>query len=495
MFGEVSKQSLSDIRRTSFDLHEVARKKVDGFVPYVVRERHQAINIGQGEFERKVENDEIGIGGTRGYRVVNQEDIIPFIKEAASLSAIGEHEKAISIYKKLFIRELFEKYPDLDYHQQIAINLANEYCCIQSMQNALSTILSIQKAHNKPSEYYINLSKIYINLSDNEKCTLVCEDGLRLYPNDPDLIGNYTIGLSGLNRLSEAVTFVKKRLQISREIHAVCEAGLVMYRYAESLKNKDFPEAIKSYKSSLDLYREALEINPIYNIAMYNVALLLFKMKRYEEAINYGVEISKMEHGTSETNAFYIARNMLWRSDFEEGLKFCDNWLKSYPESIMLKRIRAEIQVDGYVIDHYTKEGQPIVERSSWEFFTEIVKDKEHRLPTDVIFLAKIHCWMGEETEINYGLQLLEWGKSQYPDNWKFNFYLSAYALKYKNPRKSLQEAIECQHKAPWRESVYKILANAYSANGNAVMANKMREEYERLKSEKKTIYATCKNL
>ena len=52
-----------------------------------------------------------------------------------------------------------------------------------------------------------------------------------------------------------------------------------------------------------------------------------------------------------------IFRDMLWTSSFETALKFCDNWLKSYPNSIMLKRIRAEVLVDGYVIDNYTKEG------------------------------------------------------------------------------------------------------------------------------------------
>ena len=84
---------------------------------------------------------------------------------------------------------------------------------------------------------------------------------------------------------------------------------------------------------------------------------------------------------------------------------------------------------------------------------------------------------MNEPDEIDYGLKLLEWGKKQYPDNWKFNFYLSAFALKYKKPEKALQEAMECQRKAPWRETAYNMLAQAYSANNNEPMAAKMRSE------------------
>ena len=218
-------------------------------------------------------------------------------------------------------------------------------------------------------------------------------------------------------------------------------------------------------------------------------------MKRYSDSMRYGVEISKIEKGTSEVNAFYSVRNMLWTSQFEEALKFCDNWLKSYPNSILLKRIRAEILVDGYVINNYTKDGYPIVERTSLEFFTEIIKDSKNRQASDVIFLSKIHCWMNEPEEIDYGLKLLEWGKKQYPENWKFNFYLAALALKYKKPEKALQEALECQRKAPWREAAYNMLSQAYSANNDKPMAVKMRSEFERIKKLKKELYETCKGI
>ncbi len=55
---------------------------------------------------------------------------------------------------------------------------------------------------------------------------------------------------------------------------------------------------------------------------------------------------------------------------------------------------------------------------------------------------------MNEPEEIDYGLELLEWGKKIYPDNWKFNYYLAAFALKYGQPEKGLQEALECQRNA-----------------------------------------------
>ena len=470
------------------EFHKLAKKMVPYFVPYKVCERSVSVNIGHDEFKNKLKNkDFVGLVGKNGYSIVRHDDLIPYIKEAMSLSAIGEHSKAIAIYKRLFVKEMVEKVPDSEYNQLITVNLANELNRIGESKQALSVILSISNAKVKSSEYYVNLSNIYISLLDFSQCVLVCEEGLKIYPNDPDLIGNYTIGLTQLGRLDEAMKSSKKRLNYGRSVQALCEAASVVYSYAESLKNIKFPDAISLYKDALSLYREALAINPRYLMAMYNVSLLLFKMKRYSDAISYGAEISKIEKGTSEVNAFYAARNMLWTSQFEEALKFCDNWLKSYPNSILLKRIRAEVLVDGYVIGNYNKEGYPIVERSSLEFFTEIVKDSKNRQASDVIFLAKIHCWMNVPEEIDYGLKLLEWGEKQYPENWKFNFYLAAFALKYKKPETALLEAQECQRKAPWRETTYDMLAQAYSANKNEPMAANMRLEYERIKKLKKS--------
>lgn len=474
------------------DIHKLAGKKVSNYIPYKVKERYLPINIGHDEFLKRLKNNEIGILGKKGYRLLDQEDVMPYIDEAISLSAIGEHAKAVSIYKKLYVKEMVEKYPDFGYNQLITINLANELNNIRDSKQALSVIQSISSAKVKPSEYYVNLSNIYISLLDFSQCVSICEEGLKSFPNDPDLIGNYTIGLTQLGRLEEAMNASKKRLEYGRTVQALCEAANVNYNYAEKLKNTKFPDAIRLYKDALSLYREALEINPRFRNAMYNVCLLLFKMKRYADAMNYGVEISKIEKGTSNVIAFYGARNMLWTGQYEAALKFCDNWLKSYPNFIWLKRIRAEVLVDGYVIGNYTKDGCPIVERSSLEFFTEIIKDEKNRRASDVIFLAKIHCWMNEPEEIDYGLELLEWGKKIYPDNWKFNYYLAAFALKYGQPEKGLQEALECQRKAPWRETAYDMLAQAYSANNDKLMAAKMKMQYDRIKIQKQVMYEHC---
>ena len=102
---------------------------------------------------------------------------------------------------------------------------------------------------------------------------------------------------------------------------------------------------------------------------------------------------------------------------------------------------------------------------------------------------------MNEDAHIDYGIRLLEWGERNYPYNWKFNFYLAAFAHKYGDYEEALSQALKCKSKAPWRESIYSLLAKIYSAKGDEAAALRMRSEYARIKKEKDSLYESCKNL
>ena len=55
-----------------------------------------------------------------------------------------------------------------------------------------------------------------------------------------------------------------------------------------------------------------------------------------------------------------------------------------------------------------------------------------------------------------------------------------------------------CKEKAPWREDSYAVLADAYIAyiaNGQKQLADEARLEYNRIKSIKQKLYASCLSL
>ena len=477
------------------DLHSKANKYISGFVPYSVKERYQSVNIGHNELDKHLNNGDLGYIGKKDYGVIELQDIIPYLKEAMALSSLGEHKKAIDIYQRFFVKDSIIQMPDYEPNQVIAVNLAYELNAVSQPQKALDTILTISKAKQKPDTYYVNLSNIYISLLDFKNCAITCEEGLSIFPNDPDIIGNYTISLKQLGRLKEAIKSAENRLKLGRDTHSICELAGVIFDYAENLKNIDFPEAIDLYKSVLSLYREALLLNPQYRVALYNVTTVLFKMKRYDDSMDNVAAVSKIEKGTTELNAFYAARNLFWSQNYSDALTFCSDWLKKIPNSISLKRIMSQVITDGYCIGKYNKNGLPIIERSSLEFFNEIVDNKSQRIPSDIIYLAKLHFWMNGPEEINYAMNLLEQGGSIYPNNWKFNYYLARHLLRYKQPQKALKQALKAKDKAPWREKVYLVLSDAYAANEQPELASKMLSEYKRIKDLKNKLYDSCKSL
>lgn len=191
----------------------------------------------------------------------------------------------------------------------------------------------------------------------------------------------------------------------------------------------------------------------------------------------------------SEIAAFYVARNLLWTSAFEESKNFCEKWSKKYPDSIFLKRILAETLVDGYVIDNY-QNGVRVVEKSSLEFFTNIIKDEKRRLPSDFKFLAKIHAWMGDDENINYAISLLNEAINLFPDYWKFDFTLSAILQRHKYFDEALEAAMEAKRKAPWRETNYFLISSIFKDNGDTINANKFEQEGTKLKQDKMNLYA-----
>ncbi|MDO4510275.1 MAG: hypothetical protein Q4B68_00475, partial [Bacteroidales bacterium] len=382
--------------------------------------------------------------------------------------------------------------------QDITINIASCLSGLKQFDNAISILNTIKDANNLPAPYYVNLSYAYLMKDNNKAVKEVCCEGLKKYPKDQDILGNLLLALSNLGAYEEAYSMAVERLKYNRNIHTICEVANVLYKIAETNKNKDFPKAIESYKGALTLYKEAEQLNPRYQAASYNIALILFKMKRFQDSQNQISKIQQLEGGMNVVLVTYTAKNLLWTSDFQRGLEFCDKWLKHWPDSINLQRVRAEILVDGYVLGKVNKDGYRIIERSSLDFFTNIVKDGEACLPSDIVYLSKIHFWMEDQEKINYALNLLQKSMTKFPDYWQFDYYIAQAYLHCGYKKQALHFAQESNRKAPWRETTYKLLAKVYKetyqsdTDSNYVKYCKLFEEYN---SRKIALYDSCKTV
>jgi serine/threonine protein kinase len=471
------------------ELQSIAQKN-SNYKKFVVSERYKVPIIGKNEFVNKLESRSIPAHFSQDgkHAIIELDDIMPYLKEADSLISLGEYEKAKNIYQKFFVPDLFLKIPDHEFVQTIAINYSFTLKNLNQIEDAINVITCIDKAENKPATYFINLSLCYLVKKEWGNAEKVCKEGLLKYPNDIDLIGNMTISLSFQNKLQEAVESATKRLKISRDVHSLEEAANVLYQLAETQKNTNFPEAIKNYNMALLLLQEAKELNSKFFTARLSIANILYKLRKYDESSKELAETSKLQQGIPEIGAFYMARNLLWTSNFEAGKQFCEKWLEKFPNSIFLKKVYVEIMIDGYLLNGKPDEIDNF-KIDPVNFFNECLRNKETTNPNDYIYLSKIFMWMGGDENINYAMALLEEGLQSYPDNWEFNFWIATYLKHYNQIDNALIESLEAKRKAPWREKNCELLYSIYKTKGDMANSEKYKKEYEKIEAYKEQLY------
>ncbi len=472
-------------------LNQVARKN-STHKKFVITERYKVPLIGENEFKEKLKGKKLNaVYSKEGkHAIIEQSEIDPYLKEGASLIALGEYEKAKNIFEGFYVHDFFKKIPDSSFVQYVCVNYALSLRYTGEIAKGIFVLRTLDKANVKPVHYFLNLSLLYLLKRDYQIAESICKEGLKIYPTDNELLGNLTIALTDQDKFKEAVESATERISISRNVNSLEEAANVIYKIAESEKNTDFPAAIKNYKIALTYLQEAKQLNPNFETARLSISNVLFKLKKYRESTEEAIQVSNTTRvkKIAEVGAFYVSRNLLWTSAFVESKNFCDKQLKNYPDSIFLKRVLSETLVDGYVIDNY-QDGVRVVEKSSLEFFTSIIKDEKNRLPSDFKFLAKIHAWMGDADNLNYAVSLLQQGLELYPEYWKFNFTISAIYHQHKYFDEALQEAIEAKNKAPWRESIYFLLSSIYKEKGEITNANKYEQEGTKIRNEKQKLY------
>jgi serine/threonine protein kinase len=462
------------------------------FENFVINERFKMPEIGASEYENKIKNKSLEAVYSKDGKhfVIDRDEIEPYLKESESLMALGEYKKAKKVLESLFVRDFLENTPDSYFTKYICSNLGVALTNIGEIDNAISVLKVLDNAEVKPVHYYLNLSLCYLHKNEYQIAEELCNSGLKIYPSDNELLGNLTIALSNQGKLKQALNSATKRIKVSKNPNSLEELALVLYRIAENKKNNDFPDAIANYKRALSYLNEAVRLNPTFASGKLSISNILFKLKKYQQSTSTAAEVVKVANNATvlKTGLFYVARNLFWLHDYENCLDFCDKWLDKYPEHKNLQRIRAQTLVDGYVIGNY-KDGVRLVEKSSLEFFSNVVKDEKYRLASDYIFLARIHKWMGDEENINYSLQILDKAILAYPNYWNSNLTRAKIFFEINQLEKALEEALIAKRKAPWKENIYSFLASICEKLDKDEEANAYEEKANQIRQKKMSLY------
>lgn len=452
--------------------------------------RYSIPRIGQDEFSEKIRKGELShIQGDHGVGVFEEKDVMPFLKEAEVLSSLGDWQKASDIYARFFLPDIIAKLPDQPFHQILAVNYG--HCLIQlgNSTKAISVFSAIGNAPIKPDTYFVNLSLAYLHEQKPELAERTARSGMALYPNDKDILGNLTIALIHQQRFDEALQFAKMRLELSRDVHSLEETAVIHRSIADELTDRNLPLAFEHLRIALDLLVEAKDQNPRYSTARLSLANTLFDLHRYADAAD---ELIQMVNNTSphqsvkELAVVKIAECLDQTERSRACLEFCNEHLQTFPNSLGLKRIRAQNLVDVFVIGNI-QNGVPVVERSSLEFFETICDDERFRTPSDLCYLARLYEWMGR---IDDAVKLLEKAQKLSPDFWEPVYNLGVIYWRQNNLDRAIPELLRASELARWRRQPYFVLSNIYEQLGRDKDLRFVRSQIESLDRELAQLYA-----
>ena len=266
---------------------------------------------------------------------------------------------------------------------------------------AVKALECLSAAKEKPAEYFVNLSLALIRKSDHRASATIALEGLRLYPDDQDLIGNLLVAQTAIGAFEEAVETAKIRLAHKREVHSLHEVGALHCKHADSIREIDWPLAVKNLKYAVGLLGEAKKLNPRYLPARFQLTIALEAMTAYAQCVAEIVNMREMATHNSDRIflAYLTARCLVGVNDDKGCLKFCDDWLKKIAEIketdlkekynvVRLERVRAVTIADGFCIGKMTTDGKRVIVPEAVEFFARIVRDKQMREPSDFCYLA-----------------------------------------------------------------------------------------------------------
>lgn len=457
--------------------------------------RYAMPTVGAGEYREHLR--EKGVWNNAGtYRVVEQDDIEPFLREAQALAGIGDYRKAEEIYASLFSPDIAASVPGHPLTQHVAINYASSLISLGRFDEAIAVLQSLARAKEKPGEYFVNLSLAQIRKHEYRAAAQTATEGLRLYPGDDELIGNLLTAQTGLGSLAEAAETAKIRLVRKRDVHSLHEVAVLHCECGDRVRNLDWPLAVKNYKYAVGLLREAKELNPRYLLARIQLPIALEAMTAYGQCTSEISALNDLSLHFSDRVflAYLIARCLDRVRAHQRCWEFCNGWLKKIAEVqatnpvrrhhvVRLERVRAVTIADGYCIG-IVRDEQRTISPLAAKFFAHIVHDEEQREAGDFCYLARLHEWM-EEYDRAYAV--LAEAQPLYPDYWEIPFQQAAFRVRSGDYRGAVDSAEQATRLAPWKTQTWDLLAQVYLRLGQASESGAARtraEEVQRVRDE-----------
>lgn len=488
---------LSDYASLELALAAAAKKRNIHYQKFVPHVRYAMPMVGARTYGDYRESDKAIRNAAGTYRVVDQREIEQFIREAQVLTSVGDYRKAAEIYGSLFVPEMVTAVPDFPLNQHVAIGYA---LCLTELGRAVEAIQvlgCVSAAELKPATYFIELSLALLITGDHRGAAATAEDGLRLTPDDQNLIGNLLQAQTAMGAFGEAAETAKIRLAHRRDVNSLHEVAALHCKYADSIRELDWPLAVKNLKYAVSLLREAKDLNPRYLQVRLQLLMALEAMTAYDQCSAEIVAAKEMPlHVSDRVFLAYLFARCLDRVNDHKGCwEFCDDWLKRIAEIqatnpvpryniVRLERVRAVTIADGFCIGRMTDDGKRVIVPGAAEFFAQIVRDEQMREPGDFCYLARFYEWTEKYEDAE---ALLAQAQSLYPHYWEIPFQRAALRFRAGEYRGAIDSAEQATQLAPWKTQTWELLGKVHyylGGSSQSEIANDRAREVQRVRQQ-----------
>ncbi len=489
------KKRLPDYPSLDLALAEAARTRGVQYERFRPSLRYRMPMVGAGEY--RLRSRATGVWnevGTHG--IVELSDIEEYLREAEVLVAAGDYAKAAEIYGSLFVPEAVNAVPDYPHNQYVTINYADCLMALGRADDAIKTLECLNSAQRKPAAYFVNLSLAQIRQSDYRAAASTAIEGLQFYSADPDLTGNLLVAQTALGMFSDAAETAKTRLTYTRDVLSLHEVAALHCKYARSVRELDWPLALKNLKYAVSLLREARDLNPRHLPVRMQLPVALEEMTAYAQCSDEIAAAKDLPwHFSDRVFLMYLFARCLDRVNDHKGCwEFCDRWLMRIAEVqltnpvprhnvVRLERVRAMTVADGFCIGKM-KNGERVIAPLATEFFADVVHAEDLREAVDFCYLARLHEWM-EETERAY--TVLTEAQALYPEYWEIPFQHAAFRVRAGDYESAIQDIQLAAELAPWNSQTWQLWGKILGGLGRlseAERAYKRAEEVMRVREQ-----------
>ncbi len=423
--------------------------------------------VGVSEFTRAILNN--SFCNNANFGVVEFDDLKPYFDEFQALAALDQWEKAREIIEPLYVQELTKGKQSWHFGHDIAVNFG--LCLARSGQagEAVKVFAHMSCVSNPTNGYYVNYALALLYVRDYSKSEQICVNGLKVYPHDKDLIGNYVVSLVLQNKHSATLEILKTLCAQGKDIKYFEIAAAVLNQMADELNEIDWMRIVEFRINALKLLLQAKKQNPRFLTARYSLACTFLKLEQYELAIKeFNDVLALQEHRDEITECAMscTALIMLETGSLNECIEYCRRWMPKFNEPTKMQRVLYMAVTERYV----QKDGVNIIVPQALEFFEGVLNGKDSQVE-DFCYLAELYA---RKNEYDKAIVLLDRASVKYPNHWLLPYYKALVDIQGGKNEESLTVLSEAAKLAPCKSDPEWKMSQIYKSLGNNEMSQKM---------------------